>query len=297
MHLLRFSRAFAGSPLRSVCFAALLACACGSDAAPPASDDESDNGDVDHEENDDGSADQSSEGEGDGDGDGDAEGDGEGDADGDGEGYVEHDVSAQELCTELTAMLCQAEQDCCTDPSRRYASVEACVQGEQGTCLSELQPPALDAKTGYSASVAGAQLAALHDELASCDVDMVERFAVKAGLMSIFQGTVSSGGDCTPESQTDRATVLSCGGGSVCRLSLLPPSGECGAERQSGESCVTELECADGLRCDPPQQLGGRCVVRLGEGESCDVDGDCASLVCEGTRCAARTTNGVYCFK
>jgi hypothetical protein len=64
-----------------------------------------------------------------------------------------------------------------------------------------------------------------------------------------------------------------------------------------GDSCVTEIECADGLRCDPPQQLTGRCVPRLGNGESCSIDGDCESLVCDGGECVERSATSVYCFR
>jgi hypothetical protein len=232
-------------------------------------------------------------------GDGDDQGDGDGPGDGDGDGDAPlTSVSAADFCTTLTGLLCKAEQKCCDSRGSLYESVDACVQAENASCLKDIQPAALDARTGYSATTAAQKLNALSTKLVSCDLDIGEWLVASDGLVGIFAGTVGSGGDCTPHDANDAAALLSCQGGAVCQVTAFPLlSGKCGAEKGANDSCVSELECADGLRCDPPKSLTGQCKARLGDGQTCTDNADCESLVCSHGSCTARSLDTVYCLK
>jgi hypothetical protein len=280
--------------------------ACGSDAPngetshTPGDGDGDSPGDADDGNDDDqdhGDGDQS---EGDGDQPGDGDGDGAGDGDGDDGPAPLTSVSAADFCTTLTTLLCQAEQACCQTAGVRYENVEACVQAENASCLSDIQPAALDARTGYSATGAAAKLNELQAKLVSCDQAIGEWLVAADGLVAVFEGTVDAGGDCTPAGDTDAAALLSCKPGSVCRVSpvLLSAKGTCGAEKSSGEGCVSELECAQGLRCDPPKDIiSGQCKARLPDGQGCVDNSDCESLLCAGGSCTPRSQDAVYCLK
>lgn len=205
-------------------------------------------------------------------------------------------ITASSLCQELTTMLCAAEQACCTDASARHASAEACFAATNADCLADLQAPASDGRTGYDPAIARAELDELAARLATCDSSIGPWFVSHQGLLRIYQGTVASGGDCSPSSASDTVPVLSCVAPAVCRLRPLPLGGTCGAARTQGDSCVTEIECADGLRCNPPESLNGQCAPRLATGMGCTIDGDCTSLICEGNQCVDATVDRVYCF-
>src|SRR5205085_305359 len=125
-------------------------------------------------------------------------------------------VAASDFCTTLTGLLCKAEQACCQATTQRYDSVEACVQAENSSCLSDIQPAALDARTGYSATRAAEKLNELNAKLASCDQAIGEWLVASDGLVAAFEGTVESGGDCTPADANDAPALLSCKPGSVC---------------------------------------------------------------------------------
>ena len=303
MSVRRFFKNPALWPFLPLFLVAALPSACGSDAADgdtshmPGDGDAAGDGDQNTGDGDQntGDGDQSS-GDGDAAGDGDQPGDGDGDAGGDGDAPLTS-VAASDFCTTLTGLLCKAEQACCQAAGQRYESAEACLQAENASCLSDIQPAALDARTGYSPTRAAEKLNELSAKLASCDQAIGEWLVASDGLVAAFEGTVDAGGDCTPSGANDAAALLSCKGGSVCRVTPFPLVGTCGAEKSSGEGCVSELECSEGLRCDPPKALNGQCSARLPDGQRCSDNSDCESLLCAGGTCAGRTQDAVYCLK
>ncbi len=206
-------------------------------------------------------------------------------------------VAASDLCNQFTTLLCEAEQACCTNAATRYATVAECFAAQNPGCLTDLQALATDPQTGYDPAVARAELDKIAARMATCDVNIGPWFVSQNGLLGVFRGTVASGGDCSPASASDKAPVLSCQSPSVCRLMAIPLSGQCGTPRTQGDSCVTELECEAGLRCEPPETFNGECVARLADGAGCSVNGDCTSLICEASSCVARTADRIYCFK
>jgi hypothetical protein len=222
---------------------------------------------------------------------------GDGDGDGDVGGQPLTSVAASDFCTTMTKLLCAAETACCKDDAHRYADEASCLTGESSDCIQNVQPAAMDPRTGYSPTAAAQALNNLKSKLKSCDLSIGEWFVAQDGLISIYQGTVTSGGSCTPKDMNDKAAVLSCSGGSVCRITPFPLSGQCGAEQGAGGACVTELECQDGLRCNPPQSLGGQCKARLPDDSGCTSNPDCESLLCQNQVCVPRSADTVYCFK
>ncbi len=208
-------------------------------------------------------------------------------------------IAATDFCNELTTLLCAAEQSCCTDAATRHATTAECFAAQNSGCVQDVQGPATNSRTGYDPVVARAVLNDLAAKTGTCNPDIGQWFVSHQGLLKMYQGTVQVGGDCTPANSSDAVSVLSCQVPAVCQLSVsgFEAVGTCGTVRSPGDSCLSEIECQDGLRCDPPEDPSGECKSRRSNGSSCDVDGDCESLICEGSDCVPNTVNRVYCFK
>ncbi len=208
-------------------------------------------------------------------------------------------IAATDFCNELTTALCAAEQSCCTDAPTRHGTTAECFAAQNPGCLQDVQASATNSRTGYDPVVARAVLNDLEAKMGICSPDIGQWFVSHQGLLKMYQGTVQVGGDCTPANSNDAVSVLSCQAPAVCQLSVvgIEASGTCGTVRSPGDSCLSEIECQDGLRCDPPADPSGECTSRRANGSSCDIDGDCESLICEDSDCEPNTVDRVYCFK
>ncbi|MFH1177694.1 MAG: hypothetical protein V1750_09835 [Acidobacteriota bacterium] len=210
-------------------------------------------------------------------------------------------IAAVDICDRMVETFCAGEQACCTAGLRKYASFDDCVAGQAGSCSDGLFT---DARTGFDPAAAGLMIAAYETRIETCDPGVTAWFASDAGMASMFDGTVGNGGDCAPNSLlAAEVTIVSaaCVDPYACRIrgNILIPTGTCGARSTLDQSCFTDLECSDELRCDPHASapLGsGTCKTLLADGEGCGRNGDCVSFNCAASSCATATADSAYCL-
>jgi hypothetical protein len=211
-------------------------------------------------------------------------------------------IPATVLCARLTEIFCAAEQACCTEPTRRHASAEACVAERGPDCETSLTPIFTDSRTGYSSARARERIDDLLAMTAACDPAAAAWTVTRAGLLGVMEGTVALDGNCSPAYSGDLAPGMVCLAPQSCLLEqvVMTFEGTCGAARGLGGDCFTDLECQDGLYCEPPNNWfggGGSCTARLANGGSCgDNDTACLSWSCEAGLCAVATANSTYCL-
>jgi len=212
-------------------------------------------------------------------------------------------IAAEDMCTWITEIFCQADQECCTDGSQQYGAYDQCVASEGPDCESSFTPIFTDTRTGYDEDIAGERVTEMRIKAASCELGIGEWMISDDGLFGALLGTVGPGGDCSPEGGIDLAVAAACTGDNVCSLTAVFKfifEGECQAASGSGGGCYTDFECDADLHCFPEENWlngGGTCIARLADGQFCDVDGDCLSLTCDTTleQCAPVTANSAYC--
>ncbi len=215
-------------------------------------------------------------------------------------------VAADGVCQRTAELQCAGERCCCTDNARAFASREDCITAMHDGCVQAQngQMATVDPRAGYDTAAATSAFDGLGHYVSTCDVGVVAWGVTTAGLAGMMKGTVEAGGNCwNPITDgVDLPAFVSCKDGNAC----LPDPGKvystwtCKPRGQSGEICLGDFSCVDGLRCDPnlstnPAQLG-HCTDRLPLGESCDRGLACQSLFCEGGTCVEPSVNRAYCL-
>lgn len=215
-------------------------------------------------------------------------------------------VPVDGFCGALAAVQCEAVLHCCPgvewDDAQRTAFRDGCTASVVEDCETRLLPVVGDPRVGYDpvrAATVFARGRRLTDPLA-CSLEFVDWYASnEEGVLSLLQGTVLVGQDCSPMHETDVAALYSCRssacqfvGGGVFR---------CAPRACPGEQCVGELACAGGLYCTSTF-IGsiGRCSPRLPPREPCTSDAECESYVCdpEGSvprLCRGRSAVDLFC--
>lgn len=194
------------------------------------------------------------------------------------------------FCGGFYQRYCEASPRCCSDPTRAYATVAACVQEQQSRCAQDLlaSPVIADGALAIDEGALPDFYRALDAEHTSC---LVRTHAPP------LVGTLASGADCSFSDQ-DRIWSLACQRNLTCIVerTVADPAGpryvaHCGAPLAQGASCVVtsgDSGCGGDRYC-----AAGTCQARKASGEACQADGECVlGLGCEGQRCGPKSMNG-----
>jgi hypothetical protein len=208
------------------------------------------------------------------------------------------------LCARFAALQCDAEQRCCSTKAR---SLERCESDLIQSCAQSLyfDQIAADSKTGFDSTVAERVLRELEQRTADCDPGVLKWLSSEQGLRGIFKGTLQEGQSCSPAGGASGNPGVVAAALSSCRqadgLACLPQSliGDwtCSRKQATGQSCVTDDNCADGGACNNFSQPSlGTCIERRPLGAACTQAAECESLDCDGEVCREPTVDFVYCI-
>jgi hypothetical protein len=205
------------------------------------------------------------------------------------------------LCARMAVIDCAGEQHCCNSPGR---TVDACRADVMKTCSDGyLDEIAMDPITGFDQSAATAAFTTLEQKASQCDTTVAAWGASTDGLRGILKGTLAANANCKPsQPTTDTATLgaalASCTG--IATTACLPKSllGQwtCAPKNASGAGCASDYNCNDGLYCNAPAMMLGKCARRLAVGASCSAPNQCESLYCKGGKCVAADQQVAYCL-
>lgn len=204
------------------------------------------------------------------------------------------------FCPEIARIACAGYETCCPSPT---IDTPMCESLFTDTCNRGLGPILLDAKAGYSETVA-AQVAAEGQALiASCDIGIVAWYNSRAGLQRVFQGTIAGGDVCATRAD-DAAAYFSC---MNLVQGCIGSAGNfhCTARLATGMTCHADPDCVEGDYCqgsapgsNPIFGLPGHCAPREANGAPCTANGACMTYLCDtmGThQCVALDQPRAYC--
>jgi hypothetical protein len=208
------------------------------------------------------------------------------------------------LCARFAAIQCAAEQRCCSSTAR---TLERCESDLIRNCTQTLyfDQIASDPKTGFDADAAERVLRDLDDRTADCDPGVLKWISSQSGLRTIFKGTLRQGESCYPAGgATGNAGVVaaalsSCNqaDGLACLPQSLLGAWTCAPKQSTGQSCLTDDNCADDGACNNFSQPAlGTCVARQPLGAACTQAAECESLYCEAEVCTEPNADFVYCI-
>lgn len=209
-------------------------------------------------------------------------------------------IAVGSFCPQMAQVACTGYESCCPSHS---IDMMACVSALTDVCNHGLGPILLDARTGYSETVAAQVIAEGQALVATCDPGIVAWYSSRAGLQRVMQGTIAGGDSCTTRAD-DGAAYFSCmnleqgciGSGT---------SFHCTARVPTGMTCHTDADCVEGDYCqgavagsNPILGLPGHCALREAIGHACTTDSACETYLCDTTtahQCAALNSMNAYC--
>jgi len=204
-------------------------------------------------------------------------------------------VSPEALCSEVAEIVCDAAESCC----EAGGAGTDCERTQASRCMDSLGAMVGDPRVGYVPERAGALLAHVRERAAGCFQE--EPFAL-AELDVIFEGTIPSGGDCSPGATDGAVTTaelhraaVACEDGATCRIRLAwddAPLGTCEPRESAGDHrCSHPYDCTAGSFCDLPDgwRIGdwGRCIALRDDGWACASGIECTSGYCGEGVCGA----------
>ena len=210
-------------------------------------------------------------------------------------------VKAGHICTRFAQIQCAGEAFCCDDPGRDRAQCEA-EQTDLCTMRIYLDVMSLSAASGFDPDAA-LELNRFEQLASRCDPSISAFAEASEGLLSMMQGTVAAGGDCSPGVTVDAAgiaaAVVSCK--NIAKTACLPQnaaSWTCTVRGAVGASCFTDVNCEEGLYCpNPNSDIGTKmCSERKPKDSDCVMPNECESLYCQGGSCVAATAQSAYCL-
>jgi hypothetical protein len=209
-------------------------------------------------------------------------------------------VQPGDICRRLAEIECEAERSCCDDPQRDMPS---CLDEAETSCAVDAMVDriAVRPETGFDPAQAEAVLDELERLASDCDPGIWMFGESRAGLLSIFAGTVESDGNCRPANVLDRnqaaAALVTCG--DVERQACLPSltTWRCAPIAAEGGACFSEANCEAGLYCTNTSLSleGGQCAARRETGWTCEFDQECQSSFCVAGACVEAEREVVYC--
>jgi hypothetical protein len=209
-------------------------------------------------------------------------------------------VQPGNICRRLAEIQCAAERSCCDDPQRDMSS---CLDEVETSCAVDALVDRIAAvpETGFDPAQAEAVLDELERLASDCDPGIWMFGESRAGLLSIFAGSVESGGSCRPANVLDEtqaaAALVACGDAE--RQACLPSLGawRCAPIAAEAGACFTEANCEAGLYCTNTSLnlAGGQCAARRETGADCAFDQECQSSFCVMGACVQAERDVVYC--
>ena len=209
-------------------------------------------------------------------------------------------VSAADFCDRVADVVCSSESECCSAGSAGWPGADDCVTKQVAACRGTIGDLVEDPRTGYDATAGGKVVAALEAAAKGCFAEPIS----VAQVTTAFKGTGELGANCTPESTSSHAlmiSALSCSTGSSCRLYLKgdgSPMGVC--EDRKDDSCSHAFDCPSNQWCDLPAGwkpgVWGECHPLRTDGWSCASDRECQSSFCDASRRCAPAGERRYCL-
>jgi hypothetical protein len=193
-------------------------------------------------------------------------------------------LTPEAYCAALVQLDCEANQRCCTDPTRRARDLSACIaKYTMPDCLGGAA--FRDGRARFDASLARVLLEKLTAQALACQSMSKERY------IAPVVGAVPAGGDCTAI-DNDLSPLFSCAPGTYCRgleegsltcVAFVPTGAPCQDGRCiAGDTCDLELSI-----CRRGGALGGPCG---------ELAGECADSYCNNGTCSATPPAYDYCF-
>jgi hypothetical protein len=201
-------------------------------------------------------------------------------------------IPADEFCGEFARLACTGRAECC--PEGLPGSRQECIEGVRSGCQQDLHPVFSDPRTGYSAEKASEVLQDGRALIDACDPDIARWYVYD--LITVMRGTAAQGQNCTPDPspQEDPAAFFSCerDDGQVCRPDNLTTWKCQGISAEDGQ-CAVLYHCQRGLYCTG---LSGSCQPQKQLGEPCSKNEECASLLCTDAGECAEYDENAYCI-
>ncbi|MBO6934777.1 MAG: LamG domain-containing protein [Deltaproteobacteria bacterium] len=206
-------------------------------------------------------------------------------------------IAAADLCTEISRIVCAANDACCDGV---VAGEElTCVEQQVEGCERSLQPLLEDPRTAYVPERGGAFLDALKAKADGCFAEPPRQ----EDFFEVFEGTGVADADCTPRSLENadlRVAALSCQDGLDCHLYRRSDGSTLGVcEPREDSGCSHRFDCESGEWCSLPSEWEpgrwGECRPLKAEGWDCTSDLECASAYCDGSRTCAAPNTERYC--
>lgn len=209
-------------------------------------------------------------------------------------------IPIDELCLRVAQAACGAYEDCCTLEPR--VAVADCVNAVSASCGRDVYPIVRDPVAGYDPMVAAEVIAEGRAIAANdCSTDIIAWYSSRNGLLRVMQGTIGDGMSCDVGDNA-LAKYFSCTNPAFGCIAQSGGTFNCLARRQTGQPCFTEQDCVETDFCQggaPLIGFPGTCAVRLGVGETCTADPDCATRYCDQQVtphvCGALTQDIAYC--
>jgi hypothetical protein len=204
-------------------------------------------------------------------------------------------IAPDALCGEIAVVFCDAHVECCESGDRAV-----CTEWVRAYCNTAFGDTLQDPRTGYDPERAAEALARARFLAETCDPALTDWLLQRdrGQLLSVFAGTVSSGGQCGMVSEVLQTAIFySCmSDDESCQLRDLSTL-VCRERGREGSECRSHLDCQDELRCEGGGLTAGRCRALLDEGAACESSAECESRVCGGSSptCLPRTSASVYC--
>jgi hypothetical protein len=209
-------------------------------------------------------------------------------------------VQPGNICRRLAEIQCGAERNCCDDPQRDMLS---CLTDAETSCAVDAGVDRIAARpeSGFDPVQAEVVFDELERLASACDPSLWMFGESRAGLLSIFAGTVESDGNCRPANVLDQtqaaAALVACG--DVERQACLPSlaAWRCMPIAAEAGACFTEANCEAGLYCTNTSLSleGGQCAARRPTGATCAFDQECQSSFCVMGVCVQAEREVVYC--
>ena len=190
-------------------------------------------------------------------------------------------VSMEELPDKYADAFCQVFTTCAGDLYGIYRPGEDCLKDISVTfeeALATLPNEVTAGRVVYHADLVQKCL----DEIAAGGCDTLAN-REPASCKQAIEGTVKLDGDCTLDAD--------CAGEQYCKVADKCP-GKCAPYEQAGGACVSDDNCANGLKCGD----NAHCVAPSQEGEACEQgEPKCADgLLCLGQDSTKKTPGQCY---
>ncbi len=217
-------------------------------------------------------------------------------------------VMPGKICDRISEIQCAGEEHCCDNPGRTRAQ---CKTEMLSGCMNTLQldAVAMDPITGFDAPYAKMTFDTYEMKASTCDPTVADWGSSITGLRGILKGTRANDASCTPATTnpSDKAKIgaalASCTGldTNSCEPSVIAnvPAGKwtCTAKHPAGGICVVDTNCSEGLFCDNPKMVIGKCAARKAPNTPCVNPNECASFFCKGGKCVESGVQPAYCLK